>query len=234
LSLTVPYLIFPLGDQALTIELGDKIDPSINKKCVLLAKHLHQLNIKGVKDIVPAYTTVSVLYDPFMLPSSAYNFIKAEIEKAINTCNWNELTNSRKIKIPVCYHSSLASDIDELASSKNISAEEVVQLHSSQSYYVYVIGFLPGFAYMGTVDEKIAAPRKQQPHLNINAGSIGIAGFQTGIYPLNSPGGWNIIGQTPLKMFDVSKDQPCYLQQGDEVKFMPISLEEFNHLKQKS
>jgi len=234
LSSTIQYRIFPLGDQALTIELGDKIDRNINQKCVLLAKHLYQQNLKAVKDIVPAYTTVSVIYDPFLVNTSAYNFMKAEVEQVISTCNWNDEINSRKIEIPVCYHPSLAPDLEELAAAKNISVDDVIHLHSNQSYHVYMIGFLPGFPYMGTVDEKIATPRKQKPHLKVEAGSIGIAGMQTGIYPLSSPGGWNIIGQIPVIMFDVSKEQPCYLQQGDEVRFMPISLEEFHHLKQQS
>ena len=139
-----------------------------------------------------------------------------------------ETTQQRKISIPVCYSRAFAPDIEFIASEKNISIEKIIQLHTSKSYTVYMIGFLPGFSYMGEVAEAIAIPRKIQP-VSVAAGSVGIAGKQTGIYPLESPGGWQIIGRTPLKIFDKGKSDPVLLQPGDEIQFYSISEDEFKN-----
>jgi inhibitor of KinA len=154
-----------------------------------------------------------------------------QIESGLkNFTNTSEET-TRLIHIPVCYDRSLGIDLKEIATKKNITTDKIVELHSDATYRVYMIGFLPGFAYMGKVDEKIATSRKEVPRKNVAAGSVGIANFQTGIYPLNSPGGWNIIGQTPMNIFNKEYNDPCVLQPGDTVKFEPISLEEFEELK---
>ena len=132
--------------------------------------------------------------------------------------------------IPVCYDDEFAIDLPWIAEQKNLTREEIVLLHSSRQYHVYMLGFLPGFSYMGEVDERIVVPRKPEP-LPISAGSVGIAGKQTGIYPLNSPGGWQIIGRTPLKMFNKDNDEPCLLKAGDSVEFYSITIDEFNHIQ---
>jgi inhibitor of KinA len=141
----------------------------------------------------------------------------------------NEISKQRILEIPVCYAKPFAPDLETLALQNQLTTEEVIQLHTAKVYRVYMIGFLPGFAYMGKVDHRIAAPRKSQPRTNIPAGSVGIAGEQTGIYPLVSPGGWNIIGQTPLKLFDAARPDPVLFQPGDRVHFYSISQNEFEN-----
>ena len=136
---------------------------------------------------------------------------------------------SRKIKIPVCYAEKYALDINEISKEKKLPVDEIIRLHTAKKYRVYMIGFLPGFAYMGEVDEQIAIPRKAQPRTKVEAGSVGIAGMQTGIYPLNSPGGWQIIGKTPVKLFNKEKDDPVLLQPGDEIEFYSITKDEFTN-----
>ena len=136
----------------------------------------------------------------------------------------------RSISIPVCYEGTFALDLSLLAHQKNLTVEEVIQIHTKTTYQVYMIGFLPGFAYMGKVDEQIQISRKEKPRTFVAAGSVGIAGEQTGIYPVDSPGGWQVIGKTPIKMFDIAQTNPCYLRPGDEVRFIPITLTEFQQI----
>jgi inhibitor of KinA len=138
--------------------------------------------------------------------------------------------NNRLFKIPVCYNLNFAPDIKTLADSKNLSVEEVIQLHTSGTYKVYMLGFLPGFAYMGEVNEKMIIPRKPQP-VNVEQGSVGIAGKQTGIYPLASPGGWQIVGRTPLKLFDAAKEEPTLFKIGDKIHFFPITENDFYEIQ---
>lgn len=226
------YHIYACGDSALTIELSNVMDELINEQILSLFHCLQKQKNKFIKDIIPAYSSLTVIYYVIEIKKhhdNAFIFIRDWIENILAKQYLQVTIDHRLITIPVCYDTSLALDIIELAAQKNISVQELIHLHTQKKYRVYMIGFLPGFAYMGKVDERIAAPRKSTPRTNIIAGSVGIAGEQTGIYPLDSPGGWNIIGRTPLKMFDATKEQPTFLQAGDEVEFVSISLEEFNH-----
>ena len=160
--------------------------------------------------------------------ASAYEWMK------MKTVNWLKLNipvseeSKSLLTIPVCYDDEYAPDLQHICETKKISKEALVSIHTSKTYRVYMLGFLPGFAYMGELDEAISFPRKKQPGITA-AGSVGIAGRQTGIYPLQSPGGWQIIGRTPLKIFDAAKENPTYLKAGDEVRFISISKHEFNH-----
>jgi len=226
------YHMYPCGDHAVTIELGEGVDGAINQKVISLFTYLKKQALKGVKDIIPAYHTVTIVYDTALLKKeiqapTVYEWICEEIGKLINSFIPDTLDTARTVRIPVCYDLSLAPDLVSLADLHKISVDEVIQLHTATNYRVYMIGFLPGFAYMGSVHEKIITPRKAKPRTLVPAGSVGIAGEQTGIYPFDSPGGWQLIGQTPVTMFDVTKEAPCLLQPGDEVKFYPITLTEF-------
>lgn len=207
----------------------------INQKVLQLAVQLQQKPVEGILDIIPAYASLTVVYDPLKIKtvSGKYRsaYVIGKLNELIKQLPARDLAPSRKMHIPVCYDASLGIDIEALALEKNMSVKAFITFHKSISYRVYMIGFLPGFAYMGTVDEKIAMPRKATPRQLVKAGSVGIAGSQTGIYPLDSPGGWNIIGQTPLKVFDKERIQPCLLQPGDEVIFESISLEDFEKIK---
>jgi inhibitor of KinA len=228
--------ILPLGDHAITIRFGDTIDEDINQQALSFSNCLKQQQITGVKDIIPTYTSVTVVYDIMTIYKydktiSAFDYMHQQIEKALQHINEYRTETGKIIQIPVCYDVSLGIDLKELAAQKNLSVEEIVQLHSSVTYRVYMIGFMPGFPYMGRVNDKIATPRKNSPRKNVVAGSVGIADFQTGIYPFDSPGGWNIIGQTPMMMFNTYHIETCVLKPGDKVNFVPISLREFKQLK---
>jgi inhibitor of KinA len=230
----MPVRILPLGDHAVTIVFGDTIDEDINQQVLSLFNYLKQREIAEVKDIIPAYVSVTVVYDIMAIHKkdntvSAFDYISREIEKALHHADHK--TESKKIiQIPVCYDVSLGIDLKEMAEQKNLSIEEIAEFHSSVIYHVYMIGFMPGFPYMGKVHAKIATPRKNSPRKNVAAGSVGIAEFQTGIYPFDSPGGWNIIGRTPMMMFNTHYIEPCLLRPGDKVNFVPISVREFNDL----
>lgn len=228
-------VIKPLGDHAITITLGNTIDESINEQVLALFCCIKEKNIKGVKDVIPAFASLTVVYEIVTIHNydntiSAFEYIKREVEEVIKNCSFDISGKKELVHIPVCYHPSLAIDLEEMSKQKNISVEEITELHSSVIYRVYMIGFLPGFAYMGEVDAKIAMPRKSSPQ-SVSAGSVGVADRQTGIYPLNSPGGWNIIGKTPEPLFSKNYKDPCLLSPGVMVKFEPISLEEFRALK---
>lgn len=227
------YHIYPLGDHAITITLGISINEGINQQIGSLFYTLQQQKIPFIKDLIPAYCSLTVVYDAAAVlekQSAPFSYMKQQLEKAMKEIA-TVLVPPRSIEIPVCYDLSLGIDLEEMAITKDLSVEELIQLHSNHTYRVFMIGFLPGFSYMGTVPEKIIMPRKAQPRTKVLAGSVGIAGQQTGIYPFDSPGGWNIIGQTPVKLFDAERKDPVYLQAGDLVKFIPITLEMFHQLK---
>lgn len=234
--LTTPYHIYPCGDHAVTIELGDKISEGINQKVISLFHYLTENKMEGIKDLVPAYNTLTLVYDTFLLKKKApaisvYETMCLYLQKAAALINEEITAAPRLMQIPVCYDPLLAPDIVSLAETHQLTVEEVVKLHTEKSYRVYMIGFLPGFAYMGSVDKKLVTPRRMQPRTIVPAGSVGIAGEQTGIYPFDSPGGWQLIGQTPIRMFDAKNTIPCYLHPGDEVQFHAISIDEFKKAK---
>ena len=231
-SSIIPYHIFPLGDSAITVDFGNCIDETINKEVISRFNQLQQLPFPGMIEAVPAYSSLTIHYDMLALRKNGadnitiFQWVKQQLLERLQQPVEYSTSKERDMKIPVCYEKDFAPDIQQLASAKNISVEEVIQIHTSKNYKVYMLGFLPGFTYMGEVDEKIAIPRKPQP-VNIIAGSVGIAGKQTGIYPLASPGGWQIIGRTPVKLFDVKRDEPALLRAGDTVQFYSISKSEF-------
>lgn len=229
------YNIYPLGDSALTIDFGNRIEETINKHVLARFYALQKNPLPAMIEAVPAYASLTVFYDPFKikkvhitLTGSAYEWMKIQTENWLkrNIPIGGETKNL--LTIPVCYDDEYAPDLEYICETKKISKEELVSIHTGKNYRVYMLGFLPGFAYMGELDEAISFPRKQKPNITA-AGSVGIAGKQTGIYPLQSPGGWQIIGRTPLKMFDAAKECPTLLQAGDEVRFKSISKYEFNH-----
>ena len=230
-----PFQIYSCGDHALTIVMGDQIAAEINELVLGLADYLQQLQIVGVRDIIPAFQTITVVYDLAILKKkypkeSVVERIKAILINAAQSFSINDHKKGRRVEIPVCYDLSLAPDLEALAGKHGMDIAEVIRLHTATIYRVYMIGFLPGFAYMGTVNPKITTPRKEKPRTRVPKGSVGIAGSQTGIYPFDSPGGWQLIGQTPLPLFDATQSAPCLLNPGDEVIFSAITLATFNQL----
>lgn len=227
------YTIFPLGDSAACIDLGNNINPSVNKKILALQTWLQHNSFIGIKDIIVAYSSLAVLYDPFIVkrhysPANVFEYVKSKINEGLKHAEAKQ-ERTRQIKIPVCYDEAFGTDLGYVEKQKNLSKEEIIALHTSRIYRVYMIGFLPGFPYMAEVDEKIVVPRKDKP-APVTAGSIGIAGKQTGIYPLNSPGGWQIIGKTPIRVFDPEADPPVKIVSGDLVEFYPITNKEMKEL----
>lgn len=229
---TIPaYKIYSLSEGAVTIELGNSIDETTHGYVMALNEAIEQIFFEGFTETVPAYTTVTVYYNPAIVykktKSAPLCFVKKYIENLIADLSLPEKSKTETIVIPVCYEDEFAPDLSFIAGEKNISKEEVIRIHSSAVYTVYMIGFSPGFPYMGIVSDAIAMPRKDTPRAMVEAGSVGIAGKQTGIYSFNTPGGWQIIGRTPLQLFDKEKEKPSLLKPGDTVQFQPISSEEF-------
>lgn len=227
-----PYRIFPLGDAAIIIDFGNCIDISVNKEVIERFKQLLQHPVAGMIEAVPAYSSLTIYYDVFVVRKNAlagqtaFESIKQQLEEKLQQPVLQTEKQERLIKIPVCYEAEFAMDILQVAAINNITVEDVIHLHTSRIYKVYMLGFLPGFTYMGEVDERITTPRKPQP-VDIVAGSVGIAGKQTGIYPLRSPGGWQIIGRTPVKLFDAEKEESTLLKAGDTAQFYSITKDEF-------
>ena len=236
--LSSSYKILSSGDSAITVDFGNVIDEKINQLVLGLFHHWQQQHMPGVKDIIPAYSSLTIVYDAVSIRKqtgvhSAFTFMKDQLKISIkNLRRKKEVPVVREI--PVCYDGSLGIDLEILSDEKKLPASEIIQLHSNKIYRVYMIGFLPGFAYLGKVDEQISTSRKANPRTLVPAGSVGIAGSQTGIYPFDSPGGWNIIGQTPLRMFDARQNDPSLLHAGDHVKFIPVTLKEFHQFKKNS
>lgn len=225
------YTITSLGDSTLLIHFGNCIDEAINNTVLGFFKQLKDAAFPFT-DVVPAYSSIAIHYDVLKLrtkQATAFENAKALTEPLLSNEEIAAIITPRQLSIPVCYAEKFAPDINEIAKHKNISVEEIIRLHTTTTYRVYMIGFLPGFAYMGSVDTRIAMQRKSQPRTSVPAGSVGIAGEQTGIYPLTSPGGWNIIGRTPAKIFDATKDNAVLFQPGDEVSFYSITEDEFEN-----
>lgn len=226
-----PYSVFPLGDSALTIDFGNIIGEDINKKVLRLFHHLKTIEDTSIVDLVPAYSSLTVYYDvaSFHHPEkTAFESMADILEKLLTKTTHSLEERAGYLEVPVCYSKKFAPDIDYLAEQNGLSVEEVIHIHTSKIYRVYMLGFLPGFTYMGEVDDKIAIPRKPAP-VRLFAGAVGIAGKQTGIYPMESPGGWQIIGRTPVRTFKKDDRQPVLFQPGDAVKFYSISEDEFTN-----
>jgi len=218
----------------LLVSFSALIDESINNRVIALQEAFAARYFTGYIESVPAYSSLAVFYDPALIKQfhpeagSAYTFVKERAEELLQTLeNASPAAAPDPIQIPVLYN---GADLDEVAALHKISAEELVQLHANKIYQVYMIGFQPGFAYMGKLDEKIATPRKSNPRTRVPAGAVGIAGVQTGIYPFASPGGWQLIGTSPIKLFDAERTQPCLLRAGDKVQFFPIDEKTYTKL----
>lgn len=228
--------LYALNEKSITVVFGNDISAEQSKNILLFNTAINTNPFPGLVTTVPAYTTLTIFYDPFKVYRSALKG-KSPFDKVANFIRQLEIDDQsavqtgRKITIPVLYGGKFGPDLDWVAKSANLDTEEVIKMHSSAIYMVNMIGFVPGFAYLSGMDKQIAAPRKAQPRANVRAGSVGIAGEQTGIYALDTPGGWQIIGQTPFQLFNAKRLEPSLLKAGDEVTFKPISNAEFLSLK---
>jgi inhibitor of KinA len=229
-----PYKIFYISDSAVTIDFGNVIDEQLNKRAIAVFNYLTRNPLVGMIEAIPAYSSVTIYYDVVLLrkkipqPRKIYEWLQGELHKLMRLEFTDAPAAADPVRIPVCYEKEFGMDLQWMAEQKSISVQEIVRIHTSRRYRVYMLGFLPGFAYMGEVDDQIAIARKKQPQ-PVVPGSVGIAGKQTGIYPLNSPGGWQIIGRTSLKMFDKHSDELCLLKAGDYVEFFTVTKDEFEN-----
>lgn len=223
------YPIHPCGDTAVTIQIGNEISEAVNGEVVAVLRAISQANIPGIRELVPSYTAVCVHYDPLKL--SYGDLLKHLDSISVDDCAQTDSGN-RLVKIPVCYGEEFGPDLEYVAQHNGLTPEEVIRHHSNGIYLVYMLGFLPGFAYMGGMDESIACPRLTTPRTKIPAGSVGIAGSQTGIYPLASPGGWQLIGRTPVKMFEMDGEKAQFtLSAGDRVQFVSITEDDYHAME---
>ncbi|MBN8192366.1 5-oxoprolinase subunit PxpB [Bacillus sp. NTK074B] len=235
------YTIRPLGDHAVVIQLGSSIQQETHEQVKALTNLFENQTPDWLVEYVPAFTTVTLYYDPIKIVESQkpfqntppYTVVCSKIEHMLSHLTPAEQVDAQIIDIPVCYGGDFGPDLEEVANHHHISVEEVIEKHSHGDYLVYMIGFAPGFPYIGGMSQEIATPRKKSPRLNIPAGSVGIAGEQTGVYPIETPGGWQLIGRTPLNLFRPDHDDsPSLLNAGDRIRFKPISLEEYKALEE--
>lgn len=222
------FRIVSAGDAAFAVEFEERIDPAINAQAIAVARAIHAAAIAGVRDVVPAYRTVTVFFDPLRTDCDA---LLARLEREAVHPAQAGAPRRDLLRIPVCYGGELGPDLAEVATFGHLEDADVVRLHTARPYRVFMLGFLPGFAYLGLVDRQIAAPRRSQPRVRVPRGAVGIAGFQTGIYPAETPGGWQLIGRTPLRPFDPGRSEPFLMEAGDAVQFYPIDRREYDRLR---
>ena len=221
--------ISPVGDCAISIDFGQVIDPKINRQIRQVIEQIKVLQLDGIIELVPTYCALLVQYDAMVYTySDICKILEPTLQESV-TDSANELVTI--VEIPTVYGGEFGPDLGFVASYNHISKDEVVSIHSGTDYLVYMLGFIPGFTYLGGMDSRIATPRLSSPRTLIPAGSVGIAGEQTGTYPSESPGGWQIIGRTPVTMYDMSKKQAALLQAGDYVRYVSINENEFHRIK---
>jgi inhibitor of KinA len=222
------FRIVPAGDAAFTVEFAERIDPLVNAQAIALAGAVRAAAVSGVRDVVSTYRSVTVYFDPL---KTEYWHLVARLETEARRPAGTAAPDGRLVRIPVCYGGAFGPDLSEVAAFGHVAEDEVIRLHASKPYRVFMLGFVPGFAYLGLVEDQIAAPRRRTPRVRVPSGSVGIAGAQTGVYPTETPGGWQLVGRTPIKPFDPSRHEPFLMQPGDAVQFYPIDPSEFDRLQ---
>jgi KipI family sensor histidine kinase inhibitor len=217
---TYPRLV-PAGDSAIVIELGSEIDLAVNSQIFNLARAIGQEKLPAIVELVPTYRSLLVSYDPLVSQYEEMFVLLSELA-ANSQVGLVEATEPTIIELPVVYGGEDGRDLDVVAEHAGLSTQEVIDIHSGIDYHVYMIGFAPGFPYLGGLDERIAIPRLKTPRISIPAGSVGIAESQTGVYPNASPGGWQLIGRTAVPLFDMTESSPSLITPGARVRFIPV------------
>jgi inhibitor of KinA len=235
--------MLPLGDSGILVNLGDSVDLETHHKVRVFTEYLEKHPFEGMVECIPAFTSVTVFYDSVRLflkqtkptmqdADSPYDLVAKIIRSILGRLDESVLAEPRVIEIPVCYGGEFGVDLDHVASINGLTADNVINIHASGDYLVYMVGFAPGFPYLGGMSARIAAPRKQTPRLSIPAGTVGIAGEQTGVYPIETPGGWNLIGRTPRSLFLPKQRPPTLIEAGNIVRFYPITHKEYVRWKE--
>ncbi|MBI4002247.1 MAG: 5-oxoprolinase subunit PxpB [Nitrospira defluvii] len=211
----------------MTVEFGEAIDFQTNELVLAFAVAVERATIPGVMEVVPTYRSATIYFDLLLTDAAT---VTAQLRLLLETASPETEHTRTTHRIPVCYGAELGPDLIDVAERTGLTPSDVITLHTSVVYHVYMLGFSPGFPYLGTVPDRIVVPRLPTPRKRVAAGSVGIAGSQTGIYPQASPGGWRIIGRTPVRIFDLTRSQPFLVAAGDQVQFIPIDMEEFRNL----
>ncbi len=225
--------LLPVGDAALTVEFGDRIAPEINDLVLAFAQAVERLDRderRGIVEIVPTYRSATVYFDPATVE---VGLLAERLRSLAHTVPSRRAGELRRVEIPVVYGGEFGPDLAEVAAYARLPIEDVTALHASVDYRCYMLGFSPGFPYLGLVPEAIAMPRLAEPRASVPAGSVGIAGSQTGVYPIESPGGWRLIGRTPVRLYDPKRARPFLIEAGDLVRFVAIGRSEFERLSAK-
>lgn len=223
--------IIQINETSVLVDFGKTINEGIHRQVKAFCEYLDKHPFAGMIEYIPAFSSVAVIYNPIRIK---YENIYVLLTEILFKLNLSLGENKRVVEIPVCYGGKFGPDIQYVADYNKISVEEVIKIHSSGEYLVYMIGFAPGFPYLGGMSDKIATPRRKSPRTAIPKGSVGIAGMQTGVYPISTPGGWQLIGSTPEKLFIPEECPPSLLESGDIVKFYPISCDEYEKYKEGS
>lgn len=213
------------GDTSLCVEFGNEISPTLNTKIRAFTIALSGSGIPGIVETVPTYRSLMIHYDPEVI---RYAPLLDRLRSLLDQLDRVSVPPSEVLEIPVLYGGDVGPDLDFVARHNSKTPEEVVKIHTSAEYLIYMLGFTPGFTYLGGMSQEIAAPRLKNPRVKIPAGSVGIAGSQTGVYPIDSPGGWQLIGRTPVRMYDAGRDKPILPEAGQYIKFYPIDRAEFD------
>ncbi|MBP7072072.1 MAG: 5-oxoprolinase subunit PxpB [Clostridia bacterium] len=215
------------GDKGLVVEFGNEISEPVNEKVRGLYLAIQKSQMPGIYELIPTYRSLLIQYNPLEIEIDSLIEKLSEIEKDLGAI---DLPKPRIVEIPTIYGGEFGEDLGFVAEHNGLSEDQVIKIHSSIDYRIYMLGFTPGFSYLGGMSEKIAAPRLKTPRTKIPGGSVGIAGKQTGIYPMESPGGWQLIGRTPVKLYDPSSETPIILQAGDYIRFIPIDKDEYDYI----
>jgi inhibitor of KinA len=225
------FRIVAAGDSAMVVEFEERIDAAVNARALAVARRLQAQPVAGVRDVVPTYRSVAVYFDPLQ---TSHDALIARLEREAAHAVPEAAPAGDAIRIPVCYGGELGPDLAQVAAFGGISESAAVNLHVGVTYRVFMLGFMPGFAYMGVVDGGIAAPRRETPRLRVPRGTVGIAGPQTGVHPVDAPSGWQLIGRTPVKPFDFARAEPFLMKPGDSVRFYQIDRSEFDRMERAS
>lgn len=220
-----------LSENCLLVTISDQISEEVLRKVISLEDRIVNANLPGVNEIVPAYASLAIYFDPLLLP---YQKLHIEMSALLSSNYSSSIRHDTRLwEVPVCYDREYGVDLEELSQNKGLSIDELIERHTQVTYTVYMLGFLPGFVYLGILDPILRTERRKQPRDRVAAGSVAIGGEQTGLYGIQSPGGWHIIGRTPTTIFDIKKKPINPFRQGDKVKFNPISKSQFTSLLQK-
>lgn len=223
-------ILSPLGEAAVIIQCGDQLSDAVQRRVMSVCALLEKSTLPAMIEWVPSYTSVTLFYNPFI---SSYPQLCKILLQQLNQMKESVQLKPRTVTIPVCYGGEWGPDLDYVASEHGLTPEDVIAIHTSGEYLVHMIGFAPGFPYLGGLSEQIATPRRATPRLRVEAGTVGIGGKQTGIYPVDTPGGWQCIGRTPLRLFRPEENVPSLLAAGDRVRFKQITMQDYLALKRK-